>query len=144
MTINGSGGTFDITLSMLSRNIKSNSFNIADTQYYKDALEVSAVSFDESTKTITITNKNGDTIKASATDAYNAGWAYAQTKFTRSGNTVYGPAVTVGGVSSYNASVGGSHWVTNKTSFTIGEDDVGSTAYSGIGYVSSNHYVSWT
>lgn len=144
MTINGSGGTFDITLSMLSRNIKSNSFNIADTQYYKDALEVSAVSFDESTKTITITNKNGDTIKASATDAYNAGWAYAQTKFTRSGNTVYGPAVTVGGVSSYNASVGGSHWVTNNTSFTIGEDDVGRTAYSGTGYVSSNHYVSWT
>jgi hypothetical protein len=77
MTINGSDGTFDITLSMLSRNIKSNSFNIADTQYYKNALEVSAVSFDESTKTITITNKNGDTIKASATDAYNAGWAYA-------------------------------------------------------------------
>jgi hypothetical protein len=31
MSIDGSGGTFTVALNILSRNIKSNSFNIADT-----------------------------------------------------------------------------------------------------------------
>lgn len=37
-------------------------------------------------------------------DAYNAGWAAAAAKFTRDGNTVYGPSTTVGESSSYTAS----------------------------------------
>lgn len=146
MTINGSGGTFDITLSMLSRNIKSNSFNIADTQYYKDALEVSAISFDESTKTITITNKNGDTIKASATDAYNAGWASAASGCGRSGNTVTYPTSTVGKKASDTA-----HWYdthsagVSKTYKTVTAADVGTQVIDsaeGVLYGTSHFY--WT
>ena len=41
--------------------------------------------------------------------AYNAGWAAAAAKFRRVGNYVYGPSSTVGGESSYHASIGGSH-----------------------------------
>lgn len=84
-----SGGqiTIEIQNSMSSGN-SSDSFNIADTQYYKDALELSAGSFNESGKTLEVTNKNSDTITPiDASAAYAAGWADAIATLTISVDT---------------------------------------------------------
>lgn len=74
MNIEGSGGTFYIKLSMMGNSITSNSFNIADTQYYIDGLTLSA-DVDTETHTVTITNLNGDLNQVfSVYDVYRVGY----------------------------------------------------------------------
>ena len=115
----------------MSSGNSSDSFNIADTQYYKDALELSAGGFNESGKTLEVTNKNSDTITPiDASAAYAAGWKAAAAQFKRDGNYVYGPGESVSTNRYYKASVSitDTHKAT-ASSYTIQSADVGSPAY---------------
>lgn len=100
-TPNGGQITIKVTVADLA---SESSFNIADTQYYMDGLDVSASTPTYNNKTITVTNKNGDTITVDASAAYEAGWAAAAKGSGRSGDTVKYPSSTVGQFDSQTAS----------------------------------------
>lgn len=154
-TPNGGQITVQVTVANLS---SESSFNIADTQYYIDGLDVSASTPTYNDKTITVTNKNGDTITVDASAAYNAGWAAAVAKYSasRSGNviTVKGPSstvdssasditytITAGAQCSVTASETNATYTTNGTKYRTA--DASGTAY-GYAYVNGSQVDSAT
>ena len=90
-----------------------------------------------------------------ASAAYNAGWTAAANKFYRSGNTVYGPSNSVGGTTSYSASIEGydrGYVVASNSwdSSALSSDHTsisysGDTSYSGwANYSGNTSYSGWT